>query len=104
VASSVWKQVRLGFPSLASRLVEARLRVVHMASSRRSCRVEEAEDEWVDAMGCVGPFYLNIVVFIVFGLKGILVFHCIVVCVFGCHKSVAPTLDNLQDLLEEDFE
>jgi hypothetical protein len=103
VASSMWKQVRLGFSSLASRLVEARLRVVHMASSRRSCRVE-AEDERVDVMGCVGPFYLNIVVFIVLGLKGILVFHCIVVCVFGCHKLVVPTLDNLQDLLEEDFE
>jgi hypothetical protein len=32
-ACLTWKQVWLGFPSLVSRLVEARRRVVHVASS-----------------------------------------------------------------------
>jgi hypothetical protein len=34
----------------------------------------------------------------------VLFYLCIVVCVSGCRSSVAPTLDNLQDLQEEDFE
>ena len=53
------KQVWLGFPSLASRLAEARRRMVHVASSRRLRRVE-AEDGRADATGCVGLFYPEI--------------------------------------------
>jgi hypothetical protein len=49
-ACFVWKQVGLGFPSLASRLSEARRRVVHVAPSRR-LRRSQIEDEWVDATG-----------------------------------------------------
>jgi hypothetical protein len=30
--------------------------------------------------------------------------YCTVVCIFGCHYSDAPTLDNFQDLQEKDFE
>jgi hypothetical protein len=44
-----------------------------MASLWRLRRVE-AEDGRVDVMGCIGPFYLKIAVFIVLGLKGIVVF------------------------------
>jgi hypothetical protein len=54
-------------------LVEARLRVVHVVLSRRS-RGVEAEDRWVDAMGCIRPFYPRITVFIVLGTKDIVVF------------------------------
>jgi hypothetical protein len=43
-ACFVWKQVGLGFPSLASRLSEARRRVVHVAPSRR-LRQSQIEDE-----------------------------------------------------------
>jgi hypothetical protein len=67
------KQVGLGFPSLISRLVEARLRVVHVASSRRSCGVE-AEDGQVDTMGNIGPFYPKIVIFNILGSNGVFVF------------------------------
>jgi hypothetical protein len=34
----------------------------------------EADDGWVDAMGCVGPFYPKIIVFYVLGPRGNLVF------------------------------
>jgi hypothetical protein len=47
--------------------------MVHVASSRRS-RGDEAENGWVDAMGCAGPFYPNFIIFIVLGPRGILVF------------------------------
>jgi hypothetical protein len=47
---------------------------MYVASSQRSCEVE-AEDGRVDAMGYVGSFYFKIVVFIVLGSKGILVFE-----------------------------
>jgi hypothetical protein len=47
--------------------------MVHVASSQRS-RGDEAENGWVDAMGCTGPFYPNFIVFIVLGPRGILVF------------------------------
>jgi hypothetical protein len=43
-----------------------------VASSWRS-REDEVEDEWVDATGCIGPFYLYFVVFIVLGPIDILV-------------------------------
>jgi hypothetical protein len=48
-------------------------RIVHVASSWRLCWVE-AKDGQVDAMGCIGPFYLNFIVFTVLGIRGILVF------------------------------
>jgi hypothetical protein len=47
--------------------------MVHMASSRRSCG-DEAEDGWVDEMGCIGVFFPNFVIFIVLHPRGILVF------------------------------
>jgi hypothetical protein len=47
--------------------------MVHVGSSRRLRRVE-AEDRRVDAMGYIGLFYPNFVVFIVLGPRGILVF------------------------------
>ena len=72
-ACFAWKQVTLGFPSLASRLVEARLLVVLVASSWRS-RGVEAEDGRVDATGCVGPFYPKIFIFYVLGRRGSIVF------------------------------
>jgi hypothetical protein len=34
----------------------------------------------------------------------VLFYLCILVCVFGCHYSGASSLDNLQDLQEQDFE
>jgi hypothetical protein len=57
----------------ASKLVEARRWVVHVATSRRS-HEDEAEDGRVDVMGCIRFFYLNFVIFIVLGPRGILVF------------------------------
>jgi hypothetical protein len=47
--------------------------MVHVASSRRSPR-DEAEDRRIDAMGCIGLFYPNFVVFIVLVPKSNLVF------------------------------
>jgi hypothetical protein len=75
-ACFVWKQVELGFPSLALRLTEARWRVVHVVSSQRLRRVQ-TEDERVDAMGYIWPCYSYFIVFIVLGHKGSLVF-CLV--------------------------
>jgi hypothetical protein len=46
--------------------------MVHVASSWRS-HGDEAEDGRVDAMGCIGLFYTNFVIFIVLGYKDILV-------------------------------
>jgi hypothetical protein len=57
----------------ASKLAEERWRVVHVASSRRLCE-DEAEDGWVNAMGCIGLFYPYFTIFIVLGPRGILVF------------------------------
>jgi hypothetical protein len=45
------KQVRIGFPSFASKLTEERQRVVHVASSWRS-RQSEAKGGWFDGVGC----------------------------------------------------
>jgi hypothetical protein len=67
------KQVGLGFSSLTLKLVEARLRVVDVASSRKSRGVED-EDGWVDATCCVRPFYPKITVFIILDPKSIVVF------------------------------
>jgi hypothetical protein len=47
-------------------------RMVHMASSQRSCG-DEAKDRRVDAMGCIRLFYPNFVIFFVLGHKGSLV-------------------------------
>jgi hypothetical protein len=44
-----------------------------MASSQRS-RKDEAKAERVDAMGCIGLFYLYFTVFVVLGHRDILVF------------------------------
>jgi hypothetical protein len=43
-----WKQVLLGFLSLASRLVKTRCRIVHVTSSWR-LRQDQVEDRRVDA-------------------------------------------------------
>jgi hypothetical protein len=66
------KQGRLGFPSLASRLVEARQWVVHVAPSRR-LRRSQVEHGRVDAMGYVGPCYPCFAVFFLLGLRDIIV-------------------------------
>jgi hypothetical protein len=47
-------------------------RMVRVASSWRS-HGTEAEDRWVDVMGCIRLFYHNVVVFIVLGPRGSLV-------------------------------
>jgi hypothetical protein len=73
VACFGWKQVTLGFSSLAVRLAEARLRVVHMTSSRRWHR-EEAEDGRVDVMGYVEPLYPKIIISSVLAVRSIVVF------------------------------
>jgi hypothetical protein len=71
-ACFAWKQVWLGFPSLASRLTEARWWVMHVAPSRRM-RQSQVEDGWVDATGCVGPCYHSFVVFFLLDHRGIVV-------------------------------
>jgi hypothetical protein len=57
----------------ASKLTEERRRVVHVASSWRSCK-DEVKDGRVDATGCIGLFYPYFTVFVVLGPRGILVF------------------------------
>jgi hypothetical protein len=57
----------------ASKLSEARRRVVYVTSLQRS-RGDEAENGWVDATGCIRLFYSNFVVLVVLGPRGILVF------------------------------
>jgi hypothetical protein len=61
-ACFVWKQVGLGFPSLASRLAEARWWVVHVAPSRR-LRQSKIKDKRIDAIGCIGSCYPYFVIF-----------------------------------------
>jgi hypothetical protein len=46
--------------------------MVHVESSWRS-RGDKVEDGQINAMGCIGLFYPNFVVFIVLGHKGSLV-------------------------------
>jgi hypothetical protein len=72
-ACFAWKQVALGFPSLASRLADARRRVVHVAPLQR-LRRDQVEDGWVDVMNCVRPCYAYFTVFYVLGPRGIIVF------------------------------
>jgi hypothetical protein len=54
------EQVRLGFPSFASKLMKERWQVVHVASSWRSCG-NEVKDGWFNSVRCgtvdVGPNY-----------------------------------------------
>jgi hypothetical protein len=69
----MWKQVRLGFPCLASRLAEVRRRLVHVTPLWRLHR-NEVEDGRVNAMDCVGLCYPCFVVFFVLGNRGIVVF------------------------------
>jgi hypothetical protein len=71
-ACLAWKQVWLGFHSLALRLAEVRRWVVHVAPSWR-LRQRQAEDGWVDVMGCVGPCYPCFAIFFLLGPRGILV-------------------------------
>jgi hypothetical protein len=56
VACFACKHVTLGFSNPASRLAEARWRVVHVALSRR-LHQNQVEDGRVDVTGCVGPCY-----------------------------------------------
>jgi hypothetical protein len=46
--------------------------MMYVASSQRS-HGDEAKDRRVVAMGCIGLFYLNFVIFVVLGHKGSLV-------------------------------
>jgi hypothetical protein len=57
----------------ASKLVEERRWVVHVALSQMS-RDDEAEDGRVNAMGCIVIFYPNFTIFVVLAPRGILVF------------------------------
>jgi hypothetical protein len=47
--------------------------MVHVASSQR-LHIDEAEDRWVDVIGCARPLYPNFAVFYVLGPRGIVVF------------------------------
>jgi hypothetical protein len=60
---------RARISQFASKLVEARRQVVHVAPSIRSCG-DQIEDGWVDVMGCVGPYYPCFAVFFVLGPRG----------------------------------
>jgi hypothetical protein len=71
-ACFAWKQVFIGFLNLASRLAEARRRVVHVAPSRW-LRRSQVEDGQIDAMSCVGPCYICFDVFILLGPMDILI-------------------------------
>jgi hypothetical protein len=72
-ACFTWKLVALGFFSLASRLAEARRRVVHVASSQRF-RQNQVEDGRVDATGYIRPCYPYFAIFYVLGHMSIVVF------------------------------
>jgi hypothetical protein len=82
-----WKEVGLGFPSLPSRPVEARRRVVRVASSQR-LRRDEAEDGRVDTTGYIRPFYSKIIVFYILDPRGNLVFRLLI-------EPINKTLEGL---------
>jgi hypothetical protein len=75
------KQVGLGFPSLASKLVEEQQQMVLVASLWRS-HGREAKNDRFDGVGCgtvkVRPNYPSVVVYVVFisAHMGIQVFFC----------------------------
>jgi hypothetical protein len=70
----MWKQVRLTFPSLASRLAEVCRQVVHVAPLRRS-RENQVKDGRVDATDSIGPCNHYLVVFFILDPRDILVFY-----------------------------
>jgi hypothetical protein len=72
-ACFIWKQVALEFPSLASRLTEARQRVVHVTPSWR-LRRNQLENGWIDTTGCIGYCYPYFIIFYVLYHRGIVVF------------------------------
>jgi hypothetical protein len=57
----------------ASKLVEARRRVVHVALLWRSCE-DQVENGWVDTTDCIGPYYAYFAVFYVLYIMAILIF------------------------------
>jgi hypothetical protein len=57
----------------ASKLAEARRRVVHVASSWRSCK-DQVKDGWVDTTDCIRPCYPCFTIFIVLDPMSVLVF------------------------------
>jgi hypothetical protein len=77
VACFITKQVRLGFPSFASKLMKERLWVMNVASSWRSCG-SEAKDGRFDGVECdavkVRPNYSSLDVIFLLAHIGILVF------------------------------
>jgi hypothetical protein len=77
MACFIEKQVRLGFPSFASKLAEGRRLVVHVAASWRSCG-SKAKDGRFDGIGCgvvkVRPNYPSLDVIFILVHRGILVF------------------------------
>jgi hypothetical protein len=79
VTCFIMKQVGLGFPSFASKLVKERQRVVHVASSWR-LHESEGKDDRFDGVGCdaveVGPNYPSLDVIFLLAHRGILVFFC----------------------------
>jgi hypothetical protein len=58
----------------ASKLAEARWRMVHVAPLWGS-REDQVEDGRVDATGYIGPCYPYFAIFFVLGTRGILVFY-----------------------------
>jgi hypothetical protein len=69
-ACFAWKQVRLWFPNLASRLVEVRHRWCTW-QHRGGCVDFK---QMGDTTGCIEPCYAYFAIFIVLGPGGILVF------------------------------
>jgi hypothetical protein len=57
----------------ASRLAEARQRVMHVTPSQRLCRVQ-VEDGWINVTDCVGPCYPCFAIFFLLGHMNIVVF------------------------------
>jgi hypothetical protein len=72
-ACFIWKQVALGFPSLASRLTDTRRCVVHVAPSGW-LRRDQVENGWIDVTGYVGPCYPYFTVFYILCPRDIVVF------------------------------
>jgi hypothetical protein len=72
MACFMWKQVCLGFFSLASRMVVARGWVVHVTPSRM-LRRSQVEDGRVDTTDYVGPCYSCFIVFILLRTMNIVV-------------------------------
>jgi hypothetical protein len=57
-----------------SKLVEVQRQMVHVASSRRSRGVKD-KDKRINVVDFVGSFYSKIIVFVMLGLKSIVVFY-----------------------------